>query len=411
MVRGRIFGASPFRRLHEIEKKYIGLRTLANRLFFEDGYSKAKIRMMLNVSKQFVITWTQSPDQDLIADGRGWPRGKRRQWSPTTARRISAIHRSLTKSPRQFYTGATAIRQQWRLRYKELAPPPLRTIGQILSDLGLSQPRRQKRPGKGAARYLCYPEHTIYELLGGRVLEADFIGKRFLTGSGLPIHFLALSFKKEPKLRYFYRVDAQTAQEFILHCQDFLRDFEKPDFIKLDNAPATIGSGSGKRTLSQVMLFLLAQQIVPIYAVPRKPFSQASIEGNNSVFARKFWRRHQFRSLRDLDRRLEWFNQASLIYTGYQRPSTSSLPRPFVPRVYFIRQVHEHPVTHRGTIDILHEEITLPASYITYFVLAEWNLSTQTLSIYFEKNSRSKKIKQLPFHINPLSLINYKKAV
>ena len=38
------------------------------------------------------------------------------------------------------------------------------------------------------------------------------------------------------------------------------------------------------------MHFLLQHQVVPIYSVPRKPFSQASIEGNNSVFARKFWR-------------------------------------------------------------------------------------------------------------------------
>jgi len=56
MVRGRIFAASSFWRPHEIEKKYFALRALANRLFFEDSYSKAKIPVMLNVSKQVVIT-------------------------------------------------------------------------------------------------------------------------------------------------------------------------------------------------------------------------------------------------------------------------------------------------------------------------------------------------------------------
>jgi hypothetical protein len=33
-----------------------------------------------------------------------------------------------------------------------------------------------------------------------------------------------------------------------------------------------------------------------MYAVPHKPFSQTSIEDNNSVFGRKFWNHFEFRN-------------------------------------------------------------------------------------------------------------------
>jgi hypothetical protein len=58
-----------------------------------------------------------------------------------------------------------------------------------MSDLGLAAEKpRIKR--KGASRYLCCPEHTVYTRLGKRVLEADFIGKKYITERTEPIDFI-----------------------------------------------------------------------------------------------------------------------------------------------------------------------------------------------------------------------------
>lgn len=212
------------------------------------------------------------------------------------------------------------------------APPPLRTIGQLLSDIGLSV-KREKGRNKGAARYLCYSEYTIYHRFGGRVTEADFIGMKYLFGRTEPLNFIGFSFKKEPRLRYFQRISGQTAREFKKVCSHFFKKFEKPDFVKVDNCLATIGSASGRRNISQVMYFLLKNQVIPIFAVPRKPFSQASIEGNNSVFSRKFWNRIQFQSGKEVDEKLEWFNASSQEYMGYKPPQKVREPKKnFVPR-------------------------------------------------------------------------------
>jgi len=384
------------------EKKLLKLRKEVNQLFFNHHFSKSMIARKKKVSRPFVIRWTQSPNQDFSKDNRGWQKGKRRKWGKLTEKRIRQIFNDLEKDPYQFYSGATAIEQEWRRRFPNQSPPPLRTIGQILLDLGLSKKRIKDRH-KGAARYLCYPEYTIYNLLGGRVLESDFIGKKYIVGRTEPLNFIAFSFKKEPKLRYFKRISGQTANEFIRWTSYFFKKFEKPDFMKIDNSLATIGSASGKRNVSKVMKFLLENQVIPIFAVPRKPFSQASIEGNNSVFSRKFWKRINFQSVKEVDQKLEWFNKSSEKYCGYQKPKIETLKK-FVPTIYFIRQIKEDKEqTGKAFIDVLNEKVFLPKSYINYFVLAKWNLKEEQLYIYFEKERQSKMVKKLSFKINPKS--------
>lgn len=394
------------------EKKLIVLRRKVNELYFQNGLTKNRIVQKHGVSKQFVITWTQSPTQDFSQDRRGWPHGKRRKWGVEDGERIRTIYGELQQNPLEFYCGATVIAQIWRKRYPELPVPPLRTIGQMLSEFGLSEKRKQGR-NRGAAHYLCYPEYTIYSLFGGRVLEADFLGEKYLSGRTEPLNFIAFSFKKEPKLRYFQRVSGQTTAEFITHCQAFFQHVEKPDFIKVDNGLAVIGSASGKRNISKAMQFLLANQVIPIFAVPRKPFSQASIEGNNSVFARKFWNRRVFKSVSEVEEQLAWFNLASQRYTGYEQPNGKpKRKKNFMPKVYFIRQVREEPAetgeAGKAFVDILNEKVFLPPSYLNYFILAEWKLPEEKLYLWFEKEQTQNMINQVTFPINPRSKISFR---
>jgi transposase len=383
------------------EKKSVELRKQVNHMYFAHHISKSAVARSKGVSKKFVIKWTKSPDQDCSVDMRGWTKGTRRKWDALVETTIREIHRHLESDPHQFFTGATAIAQEWKARYPGTTLPPVRTIGKIMSDLGLAGEKpRIKR--KGASRYLCYPEYTVYTCLGKRVLEADFIGKKYITGRTAPINFIGFSFKKEPRLRYFRRIEGQTAMNFIRECSAFFERFERPDCIKVDNALATIGSASGKRNISKAMSFLLKNTIYPIFAVPRKPFSQASIEGNNSVFSRKFWNRISFSSLKEIDEKLEWFNEASLHYTGYQSCPYEKNNN-FIPRVYFIRQVQDDQKTRDGYIHVLNEKIALPSSYANYFVLAEWDITEEHLSIYFEKDQKSEVIERVTFRINEQS--------
>jgi hypothetical protein len=388
---------------HHGQKKLIKLRAEVNRLYFEEGLSKNAIVRIKRLSKRFVIRWTQTPNQDFTEDNRGWPMGQRRKWTKQTEARIAGLYVSLKADPKAFYFGATALDQQWRRRYPNERIPPLRTIGHILKDLGLSQCRKRER-NAGASAYLCYPEHTVYNKLGKRVMEADIVGQKFLAGQTEPLHFAGFSFKIAPKLRYFQRIESKGADSLINGCKYVFKRFEKPDCIKLDNAADSIGSRSGKRNISRVMAFLLGQEVYPIFAVPRRPFSQASIEGNNSVFARRFWNQRTFESVKDVDCQLGWFNQASLEYTGYEPLMNGSQEnRRFVPKVYFLRQVRDSGNGRHGWIEVLNEIVTLPPSYISYFVIARWHLLKETLTVYIEKEKRLETIISVPFEINSRS--------
>ena len=393
------------------QKKLIKLRREVNRLYFLQGISKNAIAAKKGVSKHFVIKWTQSPFQDFEEDQRGWPMGRPRKWSNQTKERIAGLHDQLKKDPKSFYWGPTAIQLAWQRNYPNEQAPPLRTIGKMLKDLGLSNDYGKHRV-KGASRYLCYPEHTVYKKLGQRIMEADFVGQKYIRGRTEPLHFIGFSFKKHPKLRHFQRIGAATADNFINTCQDFIDRFEKPDCIKVDNAAVTIGTGSGKRNISRVMNFLLSNQIIPVFSVPRRPFTQASIEGNNSVFARKFWNQRAFTSVEDVDKQLEWFNTDSMQYSGYEPPSSKRRSsEEFVPRVYFLRQVRQmDEFTDHGYIDVLNELIYLPSAYINYFVLAEWDLAQERLFVYLEKDQELESIKNISFRINSSSKNNLRKT-
>lgn len=389
---------------YEDQKKLIRLRKHVNQLFYLRGWSKNSIVKELGVSKHFVVKWTQAPFQDFSADRRGWPSGRRRKWTQETQQRICDIYTHITNDPSEFYYGATAIAHKWRQWYAQ-KPPPLRTIGQLMKDLGLSKSHKPSRT-KGAARYLCYPEHTIYGgSLGSRVLEADFIVNRYIKGHSTPLHFIGFSAKKAPCLRYFTRITGLTTQLFLHNCDYFFYHFEEPNALKIDNFATFIGSKSGKRSISSVVIYLLQHQVYPIFSVPRRPFSQASIEGNNSVFSRNFWNRRTFTSVDDVDTQLEWFNAASLRYSAYTPPvAKKSYRKDFVPRIYFLRQVRERDAdTGLGCIEVLNDIVTLPSVYINFFVIAEWNLSTETLTVSIEQEKSLHTIKQTAFKINKRS--------
>ena len=366
-------------------------------MYYKTGLSKQQISEYLGVSRPFVIKWTRSEEMDFAEDRRGWPKGKRRKWNETTETRIANIHRSLQQNPREFFYGASAVRQEWIRRYGLSNVPALRTIGQIMKDIGLTQPP-QKGRHKGASRYLCYPEHSIHHRMGHRVLELDFIGKKFIKGQRTPLNFIAFCFKHAPKLRYFQRIDGETGREIIRCSQAFFDRFEKPEAIKMDNGFAMAGTAPQPGTLSQVPLWFLSQKVIPIYAVPRKPFSQASIEGNNSVFSRKFWNQHTFNSKEAIDDLLPAFNDASLRYLGYSKPTKNASRSRFVPKVYFLRQVQ--PQDDQAMITVANQVFQLPVEYVHYFVYIEWNLVTENLSVFLEKDKKSIEIERFLLPIN-----------
>lgn len=394
---------------HDIEayglkKKRYARRQRLRDAYFKDGWSRKRIMRHFHASSHTVLLWTQHAEQDCTVDNRGWPKGMSRKHPPETRKRIRKLHAMLDEDPKEFFTGASAIERSWILHFPDTAPPPVRTIGAMMREMHLSTHRKKGR-NKGAAAYLHYPEHTVYHGLGGRLIEADFIGRKYLAGRTAPLCFVSFSAKLSPKIRAFDRVEAETADLFIEKCLWFFSHYEEPDFLKLDNAAALLGSSSGKRSVSRVARFLLARGIVPVYAVPRRPFTQASVEGSNSMFARKFWNARRFNSTEEVDQQLHWFNDAARRYHQYSPPVKQRRSKEIHPRMYFLRQVQQadsDPTC--GSILVQNEVILLPLPYVKYFVIAEWDLAKEQLIVSFESEKQLKTIHETSFPVTGKTL-------
>ena len=348
------------------------------------------------------MAWTKSPKQDFNKDRRGWKKGKTRKHTKTDEQRIKKIHQELIQNSKIYFAGASAIIQKWLEKYPNIKPPHQKFIGRTLKKFGLSK-KIQKGRNKGASHYLHYPAYSI-EQLGDSLLEVDFTGKKFIKNKTEPINFIAFSLRKPRKLKHFRRITGETANNVIQELKRFFRKFEKPKAVKMDNGLAFIGSASGKRSLSKVMIFLLQEKIIPVFTAPRKPWNQASIEGANSIFTRKFWNRWNFKNIQAINQKLKEFNESYQWYLHYKVPKIQSRnKKKFIPKIYFIRKVYEDEQNGKGHIEILNEQIFLSKSYINLFTLSEWNLKQEQLCIYFEKEQQLKMIKKLSFKINQRS--------
>jgi len=383
------------------QKNSRALRREVHRLFNQEHQKKSQISRRLGVSRSFVNDWATAAESDLEQDARGWIKGRARRYPEDLSKRIAALHQKLQNDPEEFFTGATAIRQLYLSTYPDDPLPSLRLIGQRLKQLNLSSPRARGR-NKGGAAYLCYPERTIYTTLSQRLLEVDFIGPRYLSGSNKPLHFLGLSFKQQPRLRLYQRVEAQSADALISTCEWFFDNIETPGLLKVDNCSASIGSASAEATVSRFVEFLWHRGVTPIFSVPRRPFTQASIEGNNSVFSSKFWIPRTFTDIKDIDRQLNWFNDASMRYLQYHTPPLQPKSHEFEPQIYLLRQVHSNDELNDAAIDLLNRRIVLHQQYLNLFVLAAWTPLDSLMNIYLENQDHEPVcIHSCDFPINP----------
>jgi len=344
-----------------------------------------------------VVRWTQSEDQDFEADNRGWEKNKTRTHTDGNKQLVKKIRKELEKSDRYLYVGPKAIlkriNKNKKYKNKNFNIP---FITRTLKELKLSKPNKKRK--KGGSRYSHYPKYLISEI-GETILEIDFV-QRFIKGQTKPLNFLAFSCK-QLNLKQYRRVSAQTSINTQKELKWFFKQFFIPDAVKMDNGSAFIGSNSAKRTISKTVKFLFSKNIISIFTNPRSPWNNGSVEGSNSVFARNFWNKFIFKSVEEVDKKLKWFNQSSLEYSDYDEKNIKrDKDKKFIPQIYFIRKVYVDEQTEKGEINILNEKIILPNEYINLYTLSMWNLKTQMLYIYFEKEQNKILIKKLKFQIN-----------
>lgn len=278
------------------------------------------------------------------------------------------------------------------------------------------QTRVPKEKKRGGAKYLLYPVESI-RTLGHIHQSADFIGKKYITGSNESISIFSSSYYAPFKLYRIARTEAEKSGCAIAALTKQWQQYPIPDVLRMDNGLQFRGTSFGKRTVGMFLRFLLNLHITPVFGSPSKPWTNPHVEGHNRVFNEKVWNRHFFENTEQIDAACDAFNAESAAYFNWryagmmdtqrfrrlqcsEAVTTDTLLTTKNRKVCFIRFVESLDQDNRACIVILNETIRLPITYAHQFVFVEWNLEEERLSIFSEYKGIITLIMQVDFKLN-----------
>ena len=293
--------------------------------------------------------------------------------------------------------------------------PKLWYIDKVVRQAGL-QTKKLKQKKSGGSEYLLYPVQCIRNL-GYVHQSADFIGKKYITGSPDPVNIFSSSYYSPFKLYQIKRILAEKSLYVIEQWKEQWRVYPMPDVERLDNGLQFRGSGSGKRVLGMVLRFLLNLNVKPLFGSPSKPWTNPHIEGHNRVFNEKVWGTNWFTDLSQIDTECNRFNEESLEYFHYkyaqlifngdfrylerdQNIRTDVLETKQGKKVYFTRFVESFEKQAPGRITVMNEIIALPEKYTHQFVFVEWDIEKERINIYSEFGKVITLVRSVRFRLN-----------
>jgi len=244
---------------------------------------------------------------------------------------------------------------------------------------------------------MLYPKDYLSKL-GKVLMQIDFIGPRYLTGSNDPIHFLSCKYVRPKKKHIFFRIKSQTTTEVlnVFYTLFFILNLPLPDIVQMDNDASFRGCIERAGCIGRVIRWLCCSGIIPVFNAQSSPWNNGSVEGGNSVFDRKFWKKFHFSSLKEVDQKLEEFNKAYDAYLIFDYQSiikekkdklidpkkikSKHMKGSIQPNLYLLRVVKER--YDKCSVEALNRYIRLPDKYKGQYVLIKINLKKQYMQIF-----------------------------
>lgn len=382
----------------------------------EEGWSVGTIARYLLTRKNSVGKWIKLTDKEISVDNRGWKKGKPRKYNVGAKEEVIKIRKELEKEE-SYFIGAKVVRKN----YENLTG---KNVSKDFVDRTLKEAKMVKSPQrkiKGLSKYMKYPKNTLAKL-GKSMMSIDFIGPKYLQGSGNGISFLSCKYIRPQKHGIVKRVSGQTTEQTIKVLKEVWKDNPIPDVVKVDNDSAFGTNLSHDKCIGKLALFLLNLGVTPLYIAPRSPWNNGENEGFNSVFSKKFWNKLKFTDENEIDIKIKDFNIA---YEKYSRLISNNpevdnkkyidsfngidLENKHVKKfksdkIYFLRIVRRKnekgSAKEYGFINIMNEEIKISKGLINLFVFCALDLKSKTLSISTElDNGLLSKVKSIKFKI------------
>lgn len=262
---------------------------------------------------------------------------------------------------------------------------------------------------------MLYPENILLGL-GEILLQIDFIGPRYLSGSNEPYHFMSLKYVRPFKFHIFLRIKSQTTTEVLnaFYIIFFALKLPLPNIVQMDNDSAFRGCIERVAYVGRIIRWFCVNGIIPLFNAPSQPWNNGSVEGGNSVFDKKFWKKFTFKSIKEVDEKLENFNKDYKSYLITDKQSLiKAAKKPIIdprkikgkqlknflqPNLYILRIVKEHYGKYQ--VEVLNTYINLLAKYKGQYVLIQVNLAQKFIRIYQEINNKQILIYKNRFHVD-----------
>jgi len=383
---------------------------------YEEGCSIRNIALCLGSGTRHVNKWINLSDEELEKDNRGWKKGKPRKYTQQQKGEIKKIRVQLEREG-NFFIGAPVILDNYNSQHETKVSQ--RFVDRTLKEYKLVKTPRKKR--KGVSKYMKYPQHTLNKM-GKCMMSVDFIGPKYLKGSGDRINFLSCKYIRPRKEGIIKRVEGQTTDEAIRVLKEVWNDNPIPDVLRIDNDSAFGANLSHEKQIGSFTLFLLNLGVKPLYIAQRSPWNNGGVEGHNSVFSKKFWNKLRFTDEEEVDVKIKSFNIEYEKYTNLVNNNPPLENPKFMDdfkgvdlknkhvdkfrehKIYFLRIARRKgekcDINEYGFIDVLKHEIKLPVDLINLFVYCVIDLKKKKLFCYTEtKDGNLEEIKNINFKL------------
>lgn len=375
------------------------------------GKNNSQITEALQLRRATVIDWLS---RDVYTDKRGWKQGRpRKHTDPVVTERICQLKRRRVNE--NYLVGSEYVQMDYCKTYSAEEVPSVWFIDSVVRKAGL-QTRKPKSKRRGGSVYLLYPVVSMHRL-GLIQQSADFIGRKYLSGSSHPITIFSSCYYRPFKMYHIQRTESEKATLAIDVLLKQWAEFPMPHVFRMDNGGPFRGTGHSTRRLGTFVVFLLNLGIVPLFGSPSRPWTNGAVEGHNRVFTEKVWQRNRFSCVEEIDRENERFNSEGREFFRFRYQSlaarfharrldptrkieTAQLRTKRNKTITFVRFVEPSIDEHRAHIVVMNERVFLPDLYTHQFVFVTWDLEQEQLTIVSEYQGTTTPVLRLPFKIN-----------
>ncbi len=298
------------------------------------GQSLRQVAKMFGVSVSTVSRWIEKAQGSRIDRVQFANRKPGRAWNRSSARveqRILRTRRQLRDKSVLGEYGADAIGLALTERVVALpsaaaaqvsAPIPARaTIYRILGRHGaLDAVHRQRRPAPPKGWYLPNLASATTELD-----SFDFVEDLKIAAG--PLVSVLTGISLHGALSTAWIMPHPSAKATVNALLGHWRLHGLPGYAQFDNDTIFQGAHHYADTVGRVSRLCLALRVVPVFAPPREPGFQNSIEGFNGLWQSKVWQRHHFRNLAALEQMSARYIAAHQAKTAVRREAAPARRR------------------------------------------------------------------------------------